>query len=58
MVSKNAIKELQLAYFLENLKVSFFNVDLINLMSWGTNGYSNNTVKTVRKVATVSILSV
>ena len=57
-VSTNAIKELQLAHFLENLKVSFFNVGLINLMSWGTNGYSNDTVKTVRKVAAVSVLSI
>jgi hypothetical protein len=58
MVSKNTIKELQLAHFLENLKVSFFNVSLINLMSWGTNEYSNNTVETVRKVAAVSVLSI
>jgi hypothetical protein len=57
-VSTNAIKELQLAHFLENLKVSFFNVGLINLMSWGTNGYSNGTVETVRKVAAVSVLSI
>jgi hypothetical protein len=55
-VSTNAIKELQLAYFLENLKVSFFNVGLINLMSWGTNGYSNGIIETIRKVAAVSML--
>jgi hypothetical protein len=58
MVSKNAIKELQLAHFLENLKVSFFNVGLINLMNWGTDGFSNDTVETVKKVAAVSILSI
>lgn len=58
MVSKNAIQELQLAHFLENLKVSFFNVGLTNLMSWGTNGFSNDTVRTVRKVAAVSVSSI
>jgi hypothetical protein len=56
MVSKNAVKELQLAHFLENWKVSFFNVGLINLTSWGTDGFLNDTVETVRKVAAVSVL--
>ena len=32
-VSTNAIQKLQLAHFLKNLKVSFFNVGLINLRS-------------------------
>ena len=58
MVSKNAIKELQLAHFLENLKVSVFNVGLINLTNWGTDGFSNDTVETVRKVAAVSVLPI
>jgi hypothetical protein len=57
-VSTNAIKELQLTHFFKNLEVSFFNDGLTNLMSWGTNGYSNDTVETVRKVAAMSVLPI
>lgn len=55
-VSQSGIKEIQLALFLENLEVSFFTAGVANISRWGTNGYANDTMKIVNKIAAVSIL--
>jgi hypothetical protein len=55
-IATNVIKELQLAFFLENLELSFFNMSLTNLGQWGTNGYSNNTIQAIEQIAAVSKL--
>jgi hypothetical protein len=56
IISASVIKELQLAYFLENLEASFFNTSLINITKWGINEYNNNTIEIVTKIAAVSVL--
>ena len=56
VISAGAIKELQLAYFLENLEVLFFNTSLTDITKWGTSEYHNNTIEIVTKIAAVSIL--
>jgi hypothetical protein len=53
-ISESGIKEIQLAQFLENLEVSFFTGGSANITKWGINGYSNNSIETVRKVVTMS----
>ena len=57
VISTGAIKEFQLAYFLENLEVSFFNIGLIDIIKWGISKYYNNTIEIVTKIVAVSILS-
>jgi hypothetical protein len=56
VISTDAIKELQLAFFLENLEASFFTVGLTNITGWGTDGYPNDAIQVVSKVAAVSVL--
>ena len=55
MISAGAIKDFQLALFLENLETSFFLAGLTNITQWGTNGYPNNTIEIVDKVTAVSV---
>lgn len=55
MISAGAIKELQLANFLENMEVSFFNASLTNLTEWDTSRFPNDTLEVVSKIAAVSI---
>ena len=54
VISAGAIKELQLAYFLENMEASFFNVGLTNLTEWSTSGLPNDTIEVISKIAAVS----
>ena len=56
IISAGAIKELQLAHFLENLEASFFNTGLTEITKWGTNEYPNDAIDVVSKIAAVSIL--
>lgn len=55
-VSEEGIREIQLAQFLENLEVSFFCAGLANITDWGANGYSNDSIEIVGKIAAVRIL--
>ncbi len=55
LISENAIKEFQLMLFLENLEASLFATGLANITSWGANGYPNDTVEIIGKVAAVSV---
>jgi len=55
-VSQSGIKEIQLALFLENLEVSFFTAGVANISRWGTNGYANDSMEIVNKIAAVSVL--
>ena len=41
--------------FFENLEVLFFNNSLINIGKWGTNEYTNDTVKIVSKIAALGV---
>jgi len=54
LLSPAAVKDLQLALFLENLEVSYFSSGLSNITKWGTNGHPNDTIEVVSKVAAVS----
>jgi hypothetical protein len=56
-LSSAAIKDLQLALFLENLKVSYFSSSLSNIIKWGTNRYLNDTIEVVSKITTISEFS-
>ncbi|KAF2181008.1 hypothetical protein K469DRAFT_692524 [Zopfia rhizophila CBS 207.26] len=55
-VSEGGIKEIQLAQFLENLEVSFFTAGSANITKWGTNGYSNDSIEIVSKIAAVPLI--
>jgi hypothetical protein len=54
LLSPAAVKDLQLALFLENLEFSYFSSGLSNITKWGTNGYPNDTIEIVSQVAAVS----
>jgi hypothetical protein len=54
VISASAIKDLQLANFLENIEVAFFNASLANLTEWGISRFPNYTIEVVRKIAAVS----
>jgi hypothetical protein len=56
-LSSAAVKDLQLALFLENLEVSYFSSGLSNITKWGTNGYPNDTIEVVSKITAVSEFS-
>jgi hypothetical protein len=56
-VSQSALKEIQLAQFLENVEVNFFSTGSANITEWGTGGYSNDTIDIVSKIAAVSLTS-
>jgi hypothetical protein len=53
-LSENAVKEFQLALFLENLESSYFQSGLQNISQWGTDGDPNDTVEIISKIAAVS----
>jgi hypothetical protein len=54
MVSAEAIKEFQLALFLENLESSYLQSGLQNISTWGTAGYPNDTTEVLSTIAAVS----
>ena len=56
-ISASAVKDFQLALFLENLEVSFFQAGLADITKWGANRYPNDTIEIVTKVAAVSGLA-
>jgi hypothetical protein len=56
-ISTSAVKGFQLALFLENLELSFFQAGLANVTKWSANGYPNDTIEVVTKVAAVSGLA-
>jgi hypothetical protein len=53
-ISVSGAKDVQLTQFLENLKVSFFSAASTNLSIWDTEGYSNNSLDTMNRIAAVS----
>ena len=55
LISEVAVKEIQLALFLENLESSYFQTGLQNISQWGANGHPNNTVEIISKIAAVSL---
>jgi hypothetical protein len=56
-ISTSAVKGIQLALFLENLEMSFFQTGLTNITKWSTTGYPNDTIEVVTGVAAVSGLA-
>jgi hypothetical protein len=56
IISASAVKDLQLALFLENLETSYFLTGLTNITQWGLSGYPNDTAEIVNKLAAVSVL--
>lgn len=54
LISSNAVREFQLALFLENLESFYFQTGLQNAFQWGINGYPNDTVEILTKIAAVS----
>jgi hypothetical protein len=56
-ISRNGIKDIQLAQFLENLDISFFTVGSINISTWGTGGYPNSSMDGIKRIAAVSKIS-
>jgi hypothetical protein len=56
-ISTSAVKGFQLALFLENLEVSFFQTGMTNITEWSTNGYPNDTIEVINSVAAVSCLA-
>lgn len=54
VISTKAMKELQLAVFLENLQVSLFNTGLTNLTGWNMSGYTNDTFQAFSTIAVVN----
>lgn len=54
LISPNAVREFQLALFLENLESFYFQTGLQNTSQWGINGYPNDTVEILSKIAAVS----
>ena len=56
MISENAVKEFQLALFLENLESSYFQTGLQNVSQWGINGHPNDTIDILSKIAAVSFI--
>jgi hypothetical protein len=55
LISKNAVKEFQLALFLENLELSYFQGGLENVTHWGISKYLANTVEIIGKIAAVNL---
>lgn len=56
-ISPSAVKDFQLALFLENLEASFFQTGLTNITGWNMSGYPHDTIEVVSKVAAVSGLA-
>jgi hypothetical protein len=54
LISSNAVREFQLALFLENLESFYFQTGLQNASQWGIDGYPNDTVGILSKIAAVS----
>jgi hypothetical protein len=53
----SAVKDFQLALFLENLKALFFQTGLTNIIRWNISGYLYNTIEVVSKVTAISDLA-
>jgi hypothetical protein len=53
LISAGAIKQIQLAQYLENLEVSFFSTGLANITEWGGNNFPNNAMEVIRKISAV-----
>lgn len=56
ILSLNGIKEIQLAQFLENLKISFFSQGLKNFSSWGGAVSANRSREIVGQIIAASVL--
>jgi hypothetical protein len=56
-ISASAVKDFQVALFLENLGLSFLQAGLANMTKWNTTGYPNDTIEVVTKVVAVSSLA-
>lgn len=56
-LSAEAVKEFQLALFLENLEAFYFQSGLQNISTWGMTGYPNDTIEVLSKIVAVSRLS-
>ena len=54
IVTAAAIKELQLALFLENLEAAFFKKGVSNITKWGATEFPNDTLKLINRTAAVS----
>jgi hypothetical protein len=53
IITTSGTREIQLAQFLENLEVSFFTQGVVNISSWGTSGYRNDSTKLLSRIAAV-----
>src|SRR4051794_32508497 len=53
-ISRNGIKNIQLAQFIENMEASFFSTGSLNISDWGSDGYSNSSIDTINRIAAVS----
>ena len=53
-ISTGAAKELQLAYFLKNLEVSFFSTNLPNTTAQEISKLPNGTIEIISRIAAVS----
>jgi len=56
-ISASAVKDLQVALFLDTLERSLFLAGMTNITKWNTTGYPNDTIEVVTKVAAVSTLA-
>lgn len=54
VISTGVVRKLQLAQFLENLEVLFFNTSLTDITRWGTNRYHNDTIEVVSKITALT----
>ncbi|KAI9773158.1 MAG: hypothetical protein M1840_008279 [Geoglossum simile] len=57
-LSQNTVLGLQIANFLENLEAFFFVDGLKNITTWGINGYPNDTIEVVGKIAAQEIIHI
>ncbi|KAF4624709.1 hypothetical protein G7Y89_g13460 [Cudoniella acicularis] len=56
LLSPAAVKDLQLALFLENLEVAYFSSGLSNITMWGINGYPNDTIGVQKEIHVATII--
>lgn len=54
-ISEDAVSDIQLALYLENLESSFFRSGLQNISSWVTQSFPNDTTEILSKIAAVSL---
>ncbi|KAH6665211.1 hypothetical protein B0J14DRAFT_620947 [Halenospora varia] len=55
-ISTSAVKDFQLALFLENLEASFFQAGLTNITGWNISGYPHDTIKVQEEVYVTTII--